>query len=130
MEITAETVRAKFERALAGDMDALEELMHEDFVQDWPQSGERVRSKAACLAIYRNYPGGSPTLSVRRVTGSGDVWVAEADMMYGDKKVFGVSILEFRDGKLIRETDYFGDPFPAPAWRSQWVEIVGEPVTA
>jgi hypothetical protein len=33
-----------------------------------------------------------------------------------------VSIMEFRDDKVARETQYFADPFVAPAWRAQWVE--------
>ena len=33
-----------------------------------------------------------------------------------------MSILEIRDGKVARETDYFSQPFPAPQWRAQWVE--------
>jgi len=30
--------------------------------------------------------------------------------------------MEFRDGKVARETQYFADPFEPPAWRTQWVE--------
>jgi hypothetical protein len=30
--------------------------------------------------------------------------------------------MEFRDDKVARETQYFADPFPAPASRAQWVE--------
>jgi hypothetical protein len=30
--------------------------------------------------------------------------------------------MEFRDGKVARETQYFADLFDAPAWRAQWVE--------
>jgi hypothetical protein len=33
-----------------------------------------------------------------------------------------VSVVEFRDGKVARETDYFAQPFQAPQWRAQWVE--------
>lgn len=33
--------------------------------------------------------------------------------------------MEFEDGKVIRETQYFGDPFnPSPS-RAQWVEPIG-----
>jgi hypothetical protein len=27
-----------------------------------------------------------------------------------------------RDGKIARETDYFGEPFEPPAWREPWFE--------
>jgi hypothetical protein len=28
---------------------------------------------------------------------------------------------EFRDGKVVYETQYFAEPFLAPAWRSGWI---------
>ncbi len=105
-----------------GDFDAVAELIADDFVQDWPQSGERIRGKEACLNVFRNYPGGGPTARLRRVSGEGDLIVAEVDMDYGGKSTHMVSIIELKNGKLSRETDYWADPFPAPAWRSQWVE--------
>jgi len=30
--------------------------------------------------------------------------------------------MEFRDGKVVRETLYFTEPWDPPAWRAQWVE--------
>jgi len=27
----------------------------------------------------------------------------------------------FENGKVVHETQYFADPFEAPAWRAQWV---------
>ena len=37
-----------------------------------------------------------------------------------------VSIMEFRDGKVAHETQYFADPFEAPAWRARWRETKGD----
>ncbi len=31
-------------------------------------------------------------------------------------------IMEFRDGEVVRERIYFGDPWEPPSWRAQWVE--------
>ena len=59
---------------------------------------------------------------VRRVAGEGDLWVSEYVITYEGKRVYTVSIMEFRDGKVSHETQYFADPFEAPAWRDQWVE--------
>ena len=58
---------------------------------------------------------------VRRIAGEGDLWVTEYVISYEDKPAYTVSIMEFRDGKVARETQYFADPFAAPAWRAQWV---------
>jgi hypothetical protein len=50
------------------------------------------------------------------------LWVTEYVITYGSKRSFTVSLMEFRDAKVSRETQYFADPFDAPAWRAQWVE--------
>jgi len=107
----------------AGDWDTAGSLMHEDFVQEWPQSRERIAGKQNALAINRNFPGGTPKMSFRRTRAAGDLIVLESELTYGDGSVYdGVSIFEIRDGKVARETDYFSEPFPAPQWRAQWVE--------
>jgi hypothetical protein len=61
---------------------------------------------------------------VRGITGTGDLWVSEYLITYeGEgRPVNTVSIMEFRDGKVFHETQYFADPFEALAWRSQWVD--------
>jgi hypothetical protein len=64
----------------------------------------------------------------RRVSTSGefwekaDLWITEYTITYQGRPAYTVSIMEFRDGKVVHETQYFGDPFEAPAWRSQWVQ--------
>ena len=54
--------------------------------------------------------------------GTGNLWITEYTITYQDRPAFTVSIMEFNDdGKVVHETQYFADPFEAPAWRSQWV---------
>ena len=53
--------------------------------------------------------------------GEGDLWVTEYQINYGGKRAFTVSVMEFRDGKVLHETQYFADPFEAPTWRAQWL---------
>lgn len=111
-------------RALgSGDWDAAGEKLHEDFVQEWPQSGERIVGRANALAINRNFPGGLPKMSFRRTLGGGDLAVLETELTYADgSQYFGVSVIQFRDGLIAKETDYFAQGFQAPQWRAQWVE--------
>jgi ketosteroid isomerase-like protein len=62
-------------------------------------------------------------MTVRRTVASGDLVAVEVDLAYADGSHYqGVSLLEFRDGKIVKETDYFAQPFGPPQWRSQWVE--------
>ena len=120
----------------AGDPEAFAraayEMAAEDMVQEWPQSGERIRGRDNIAAVNQNYPAGtgtSPKSSLRRILRPGDAWVIESVIDYGDGiPVSAVSIIETKDAKLVRQTDYFANPFDAPAWRSQWVEKM-EPVS-
>jgi hypothetical protein len=63
-----------------------------------------------------------PSGTLRRVIGSGDIWVAEGVNDYGDDIWHWVIVVELKDGKILRETRYYGQPFPAPEWRAAWVE--------
>jgi hypothetical protein len=60
--------------------------------------------------------------SIRRILGGGDLWVTEFVLSYDGKPFYTVSIMEFRGDKVARETQYFADPFVAPASRAKWVE--------
>jgi hypothetical protein len=55
---------------------------------------------------------------------NGNLWITEYTIHYDDRVAFTVSIMEFRHGKVVHETQYFSEPFAAPAWRSRWVQIV------
>ncbi len=75
------------------------------------------------IAIEQNFPGGLPTMRFRRTLAGGDLAVLEVELTYADgNRYLGASILELRDGKVMRETDYYARPFQAPEWRAQWVE--------
>jgi len=54
--------------------------------------------------------------------GSGNLWTTEYTITYKDRTLYTVSIMEFSDDRVVHETQYFAEPFEAPAWRTQWVE--------
>ena len=105
---------------------AIDASASDDFVQEWPQSGERIRGKAAVKRINEGYSaatGKTPKLKLRRISDGGDIQVVEATIDYGDGiPVSYVGIAEFRGGKLVKATEYFANPFEAPAWRADFVE--------
>ena len=118
----AQTIIRFWDAIAAGDSATLLEILTPDAVTHWPQSGERITGAMSCVRIYENYPGGPPRFRIARVSGAGDICVAEMVMTYGEEPWYGVSIVEFDGPRIARMTDYFGTAFPAPAWRAQWVE--------
>ena len=96
-------------------------IYHEDAVLDYPQSGERTRGRSNIQGQRASQPN-KKRFSIRRIVGSGELWVTEFILTYDNKPSYTVSIMEFRGDKVARETQYFADPFPAPAFRAQWVE--------
>jgi ketosteroid isomerase-like protein len=116
------TLEALVKAINAKDLQALDEVFTEDVVLEWPQSGERIRGGSNRREIYRRFPS-LPAVTPRRTTGSGDVWVLEASLDYGDGDPYqAVFIFSMRDGKIAREVAYWSKPFPAPEWRAPWIE--------
>ena len=107
----------------AGDLEAEHDIYDDDNVLcEYPQSGERIRGRRNLQALRGHHPAKPAGFSVRRILGAGNLWVTEYVINYQGKAVQTVSIMEFQNGKVIHETQYFAEPFPAPAWRRQWVE--------
>ncbi|MBO0791899.1 MAG: nuclear transport factor 2 family protein [Ktedonobacteraceae bacterium] len=104
-----------------GDSEAEHEIYHDDVLVEYPQSGERIRGRHNIQAVRSHHPA-KLSLAIRRILGSGDLWITEYVLSYNGQPTQTVSIMEFRDGKVAHETQYFADPFEAPAWRAQWVE--------
>ncbi len=96
-------------------------IYHEDAVLDYPQSGERTRGRANIQAQRSGQPS-DKRFRVRRIVGSGELWVTEFILTYDGKPSYTVSIMEFTGEKVMRETQYFADPFEAPAFRANLVE--------
>jgi ketosteroid isomerase-like protein len=120
-------IRAALDRhwvaSAAGELDAEHEIYHDDVVVEYPQSGERIFGRRNIQALRGHHPS-TLRFTIRRVIGCGDLWVSEYVISYDGRPVYTVSIMEFREGKVARETQYFADPFEPPAWRAQWVEQI------
>ena len=105
----------------ANDFEAEHNIYREDAVLDYPQSGERIRGRENIQASRTAQPN-LKRFAVRRIIGTGDLWVTEYVLTYDERPSYTVSIMEFRDGKVARETQYFGDPFEPGPSRARWVE--------
>ena len=136
-------------RAVAeDDLDAQEALLHDDYILEYPQSGERFRGKANRRGIVENYPlrvearirpsvdriigeddkfitGPAPSWNMIHLSGSGDDFVNTGTITYPDGSTWHhVTLMTLRSGKVWRETTYFAEPFDAPEWRAPFAERI------
>ena len=141
------------------DFDALGEMRHPDFVCYYPQSGERFIGHENWAQAHRDYvshfkapapqttsvKGGDQKARVIRtatprfalgtpvvqISDTGDLVTLEGTDEWPDGKTYNwVSILEYREGLVWRETQYFAEPFDPPEWRAQFVELDAEAAPA
>jgi hypothetical protein len=105
----------------AGDFELEHEIYHEDALLEYPQSDERIRGRRR-IRESRSLQPAKKRFSVRRIVGSGDLWVTEFVLSYDGVPSYAVSIMELSNGLVTKETQYFANPFdPAPS-RSHLVD--------
>ncbi|MFZ0884215.1 MAG: nuclear transport factor 2 family protein [Candidatus Acidiferrales bacterium] len=105
----------------ANDFETEHRIYLDDAVLEYPQSGERTRGRSNIQNQRASQPS-NKRFSIRRIIGSGELWVTEFILTYDGKPSYTVSIMEFKGDKVVRETQYFADPFVAAAFRAKWVE--------
>ena len=143
-EPSGRAVIERFVRAVQDqDFDAQAAILADDFIDEMPQSGERIRGRQNWISIARDYPGGvgaversgdrivgaedqwvlTPTFSVLRIEGSGDVYTYVAKIQYPDGQTWQLlAIVEVRGAKIGKTTTWYAAPFEAPEWRAPFVE--------
>jgi hypothetical protein len=108
----------------ANDFTVEHEIYHEDAVLDYPQSGERIHGRRN-IQESRTVQPNKKRFTVQRITGDGDLWITQFILAYDGIPSYAVSIMEFREGLVAHETQYFADRFdPAPS-RAHLVERIG-----
>ncbi len=106
----------------ANDFVTEHDIYHEDATLEYPQSRELIRGRRGIQASREAQPN-SKRFTVRRILGVGDIWISELVITYDGRPSHSVSIMEFENGKVARETQYFGDPFEPGPSRAPSVEL-------
>jgi ketosteroid isomerase-like protein len=116
-----DAIEGYFEAFERQDLDAMEKLLHEGYVEEFPQSGESIRGKQNWRSVIENYPS-LPNMTDHSYVLSGDLGVLKMTLEYDGNRIYACEIIDFEDGRIKRARAYFAEPFDAPEWRSQWVE--------
>jgi hypothetical protein len=106
-----------------GDVDTEHAIYAADAILDYPQSGERFRGRSRIQAQRGGHPA-ERHFSVRRILGCGELWVSECVITYDGVPTYSLSVMEFADGLVTHETQYFADPFTASPARAALAEPI------
>ena len=121
------STRARIEEHWAasesGDIDTEHAIYADDAILDYPQSGERFRGRSRIQAQRGGHPA-ERHFTVLRIRGTGDLWVSECIITYDGTPTYSVSLMEFADGMVAHEIQYFADPFPAAPSRAALAEHI------
>ena len=123
---TRDRVAEHWHASERGDIEAEHAIYAADAILDYPQSGERFRGRANIQAQRGGHPA-KRHFTIRRISGIGDLWVSECIITYDGVPSHSVSIMEFSGGFVAHETQYFADPFEAPAFRAALGERMPDP---
>lgn len=98
-------------------------LFGDDYLLDWPQSNERIRGRERFVQVNAEYPAHGPwRFTVHRIVGDAEQAVSEVSVTDGVQSARAITFSEVRDGLIRRQTEFWPDPYPAPANRSHLVE--------
>ena len=106
----------------SGDAEVEHAIYAADAILEYPQSGERFLGRSAIQAQRGGHPA-KRHFTVRHIRGSGSLWVSECVITYDGVPTYAVSVMEFTDDQVQRETQYFADPFQAPEWRASFAQL-------
>ena len=116
-------IRQHWEASERGDSDAEHAIYAPDAILDYPQSGERFIGRSAIQAQRGAHPA-ERHFRVRRIQGGGPLWISECVITYDGVPTYSVSLMTLANGLVSHETQYFADPFDAPADRASLADPI------
>jgi ketosteroid isomerase-like protein len=107
----------------SNDFKAASEFLHDDYVLEWPQSGEQIRGRENFVAVNTNYPAhGRWEFTIHRMLAEGDEVVSDVGVTDGVITGRAITFSTIQEGQIVQQVEFWPDPFEAPAWREDWVE--------
>ena len=114
-----------WETMKTNDFYAVANLLHDDYVLDWPQSGERIRGRENFAAINTYFPAeGEWQFTVNKILAQGDEVVTDVTVTDGSRTDRVITFSTVKNGKIWKQVEFWPEPFEAPEWRARWVEKI------
>ncbi|MEZ4365470.1 MAG: nuclear transport factor 2 family protein [Kofleriaceae bacterium] len=119
-------VREFWRRMATNDFFAVTQLLADDLVVEWPQSGERFRGATTFARVNAAYPtNGRWRFSLNQLVASGDQVVTQVSLTDGHQPAEPISFFTVRDGRIVHLREYWPEPFAPAAWRHALADPVG-----
>jgi ketosteroid isomerase-like protein len=124
--MNSKAILEKFwETMKTNDFYAVAELLHDDYMLEWPQSGERIRGRDHFAVINTYYPAeGKWQFTVNQIVAEGEFVVTDVTVTDGSRTDRAITFSTVRDGKIWKQIEFWPEPFEAAAWRAEWVERI------
>jgi len=118
-----ELVQEFYRRMNSNDFQAAAELLSEDYILEWPQSGERIRGRANFVAVNVEYPAyGSWRFTVNRIVASATEVVSDVSITDGMQAARAITFHTVQAGLIIKQVEFWPENYPAPENRRHLVE--------
>ena len=107
------------------DFYAAAQLLHDDYILEWPQSGECIRGRDNFAALNTAYPAAETWhFKINQIVAEDASVVTDVSVTDGRRTDRAITFSTIRDGKIWKQVEFWPEPFEAPTWRAQWVEKI------
>lgn len=118
-----EILEAFWKTMEGNDFYAAAKLLHDDYVLEWPQSGEQIHGRDNFAAINTAYPAeGKWTFQINHILSEGDQVVTDVSVSDGKLHDRCITFSTIRDGMIHKQIEFWPEAFEAPEWRAHWVK--------
>lgn len=95
------------------------EVLHDDFVLEWPQTNERIAGRERFGIVNRDYPtAGRWTFRINRLVEGANEVVTDVTVSDGQRVDRSIAFFELQDRRIVRIVEYWPEPGEAPGWRA------------
>lgn len=105
------------------DFSSVAAVLSDDFLLEWPQSGERIRGAANFAQMNTEYPSVGPwRFEIDRLVAADLEAVSDVRVTDGETVGRAISFFTLAEGKITKIVEYWPDPFEAPEHRRHLVD--------
>ena len=120
-----EIVKEFFWRMNTNDFHSAGQLFGDDYILEWPQTKERIRGREKFVAVNEEYPAyGRWVFTLNRIVGNESEAVSDVSITDGTQAARAITFTSVREGKIIKQVEYWPDNYEAPENRRHLVELM------